>query len=191
MFIKSLTINSFKAFADRTVIEFQDGIAGLIGPNGCGKSNVIDAIKWVFGEQSIKDLRGSNHRDVIFHGGDGAKPSNYAEVEIIICNEKNILPINYNEVSIKRRYYRSGETEYYLNKERCLLKDVQLLLLNTGIGKNSYSIIEQGKIDKLLSKDFQKRREIFEEAASISKYRKKKEEYLRKIDNSKKKLKKN
>lgn len=189
MFIKSLIINSFKAFADKTIIDFQEGIAGLIGPNGCGKSNVIDAVKWVFGEQSIKDLRGSNHRDVIFHGADGAKQSNYAEVEVIISNEKNILPIDYNEVSIKRRYYRSGETEYFLNKEKCLLKDVQTLLLNTGIGKNSYSVIEQGKIDKLLSKDFQKRREIFEEAASISKYRKKKEEYTRKIDNSKKNLK--
>ena len=182
MFIKRLILNGFKAFANKTILNFSPGISGLIGPNGCGKSNVIDAIRWVLGEQKATELRGNKTEDVIFHGGENKKSNHFAEVEIILDNSQIQLPLEYSEISIMRRFYRSGEGEYFINKKPCRLKDIQNLLLDTGIGKNSYSVIEQGKIDKLLSKNHYERRTAFEESASIGKYREQKKEYLNKIN---------
>ena len=182
MFIKKLILNGFKAFADKTVLNFSPGISGFIGPNGCGKSNVIDAIRWVLGEQKATELRGNKIEDVIFHGGENKKSNHFAEVEVVLDNSQLQLPLEYSEISIMRRFYRSGEGEYFINKKSCRLKDIQNLLLDTGIGKNSYSVIEQGKIDKLLSKNHYERRTAFEESASIGKYREQKKEYLNKIN---------
>ena len=189
MFLKSLTLNGFKAFADKTVINFEEGICGLIGPNGCGKSNVIDAIKWVVGEQKISELRSDKMEDVIFHGSEGEKICNMAEVEMVVTNENSILPIEYSEISIIRRLYRSGESEYLLNKKPCRLKDIHHLFLETGIGKSASSVIEQGKIDKVLSMNPEDKRYIFEEAAGVAKYRERKKEYQRKIEKTQENLK--
>ena len=189
MFLKSLTLNGFKAFAEKTVITFQEGICGLIGPNGCGKSNVIDAIKWVVGEQKISELRSDKMEDVIFHGSEGETICNMAEVEMVVANENSILPIEYSEISIIRRLYRSGESEYLLNKKPCRLKDIHHLFLETGIGKSTSSVIEQGRIDKVLSMNPEDRRYIFEEAAGVVKYRERKKEYQRKIEKTKENLK--
>lgn len=182
MFIKSLTLHGFKAFADKTVVQFDGGIGGLIGPNGCGKSNVIDAIKWAIGEQKSSELRSGKMEDVIFHGAEEKSHSNYAEVEMVIDNQNNLLPLEYNEVSIIRRLYRSGESEYLINKQASRLKDIQALFMDTGIGKSTYSVIEQGKIDRILSDKAEERRYIFEEAAGITKFREKKREYERKTE---------
>ena len=182
MFIKKLILNGFKAFADKTVLNFSPGISGLIGPNGCGKSNIIDAIRWVLGEQKATELRGNKIEDVIFHGGENKKSNHFAEVEIVLDNSQIQLPLEYSEISIMRRFYRSGEGEYFINKKSCRLKDIHNLLLDTGIGKNSYSVIEQGKIDRLLSKNHYERRIAFEESASIGRYREQKKEYLNKIN---------
>lgn len=171
MFLKSLEIYGFKSFADKVKLEFSDGITSLLGPNGCGKSNIVDAIKWVLGEQSTKTLRAGKMEDVIFNGTDSRKPLQVAEVALTLSNEERHLPIDQNEVEIKRRIFRSGESEYYINRERVLLRNIRELFLDTGVGKSAYSIMEQGKIDQILSSRPEDRRYIFEEAAGISRFK--------------------
>ena len=171
MFLKSLELNGFKSFADKTHIDFTDGITSLLGPNGCGKSNIVDSIKWVLGEQSTKTLRASRMDDVIFSGTETRKPSQMAEVTLTIDNENHNLPTDVPEIVIRRRLFRDGNGEYYLNGERCLLKNIKELFMDTGVGKSAYSILEQGKIDQILSNKPEDRRYIFEEAAGISRYK--------------------
>lgn len=171
MFLKSLEINGFKSFPDRTHIDFSDGITSLLGPNGCGKSNIVDSIKWVLGEQSTKTLRAGSMQDVIFNGTDTRKPLQMAEVTLTIDNENHNLPTDVPEIVIRRRIYRTGESEYYLNGQRCLLKNIKELFMDTGVGKSAYSILEQGKIDQILSNKPEDRRYIFEEAAGISRFK--------------------
>ena len=171
MFLKSLELYGFKSFADRTHINFVDGITALIGPNGCGKSNIVDAVKWVLGEQSMKTIRAGKKEDVIFNGTDTRKPMTFAEVSLVIDNSAHTLPTDVEEIEIRRRVFRSGESEYYLNKQRCLLRNIQELFFDTGVGKSAYSILEQGKIDQILSTKPEDRRYIFEEAAGISRYK--------------------
>ena len=161
MFLKSLEIYGFKSFADKVNLEFSDGITSLLGPNGCGKSNIVDAIKWVLGEQSTKTLRAGRMEDIIFNGTDTRKPLQVAEVSLVISNEERHLPIEEAEVEIKRRIYRNGESEYYLNRNRVLLKNIRELFYDTGVGKSAYSILEQGKIDQILSSKPEDRRYIF------------------------------
>jgi chromosome segregation protein len=171
MFLKRLTIHGFKSFADRTEIEFSDGITALLGPNGCGKSNVVDAVKWVLGEHAIKSLRAEKMEDVIFGGTEARKPLNEAEVTLNITNETGLLPIDMPEVEIKRRLYRSGESEYFINGAQVRLKDIRELFWDTGIGKTAYSVMEQGKIDQILSSKPEERRYLFEEAAGITRFK--------------------
>lgn len=172
MFLKSLEIFGFKSFADRTLIEFSDGISALLGPNGCGKSNVVDAIKWVVGEQSAKSLRADSMEDVIFNGTETRKPLSVAEVTITISNEEGLLTaLDAPEIAIKRRLYRSGEAEYFINGAPAKLKEVRELFWDTGIGKSAYSVMEQGKIDQILSSKPEDRRYLFEEAAGITKHK--------------------
>ena len=176
MYLKRLELQGFKSFADRTVLEFKSGITSVIGPNGSGKSNISDAIRWVLGEQSMKSLRGSKSEDVIFAGTQARKSLGFAEVSMVIDNTDGKLPIEYSEVTVTRKIYRSGETGYFINKTPCRLKDVLELFMDTGIGKDGYSIIGQGKIDEILSNKSEDRRKIFEEAAGIVKYRTRKAE---------------
>ena len=171
MFLKSLEIFGFKSFADRTKIQFLDGITALLGPNGCGKSNVVDAVKWVLGEQASKTLRAGKMEDVIFKGTDTRKPLNVAEVTLTISNDGGILPLEYSEIAIKRRLYRSGESEYFVNGQPAKLKDIRELFWDTGVGKAAYSVMEQGKIDQILSSKPEERRYFFEEAAGITRYK--------------------
>ncbi len=174
MHFKKLELIGFKSFADKTTIEFPAGVTAIVGPNGCGKSNIADAIRWALGEQSVKSLRGSEMLDVIFNGSALKEPLNFAEVSLTLSNESKILPIEYEEVVISRRLYRSGESEYLLNQNIVRLKDIQELLLGTGVGIDSYAIIEQGKMDVILNSKPEERRVIFEEAAGITKYKSKK-----------------
>ena len=174
MYLKSLEVHGFKSFANKLVFEFHDGITAIVGPNGSGKSNVADAVRWVLGEQSAKQLRGAKMEDVIFAGTQMRKPLGFAYVAITISNEDHRLDVPYEEVKIARRVYRSGESEYLLNGASCRLKDVQELLFDTGIGKEGYSIIGQGQIDKILSGKPDERRKLFDEAAGIVKYKKRK-----------------
>lgn len=182
LYLKKLEIQGFKSFADKTEIDFKNEVTAIVGPNGSGKSNISDAIRWVLGEQSVKNLRGSKMEDVIFSGTDSRKALGYAEVTIIFNNESRNIPIEYSEVAVTRRMFRSGESEYYLNKNSCRLKDVRELFMDSGIGKDGYSIIGQGKIDEILSNKPEDRRNIFEEAAGITKFRTKKEESERKLE---------
>ena len=176
MYLKRLELQGFKSFADKTVLEFKPGITSVIGPNGSGKSNISDAIRWVLGEQSMKSLRGSSSSDIIFAGTQARKSLGFAEVSMVIDNADGKLPIEYNEVTVTRKIYRSGETGYFINKAPCRLKDILELFMDTGIGKDGYSIIGQGKIDAILSNKSEDRRNIFEEAAGIVKYRTRKQE---------------
>jgi chromosome segregation protein len=171
MFLKRLSILGFKSFADRTEIEFNDGITALLGPNGCGKSNVVDAVKWVLGEHAIRSLRAEKMEDVIFSGTESRKPLNVAEVALSIANETGLLPMDMPEIEIKRRLYRSGESEYFINGAQVRLKDIRELFWDTGIGKTAYSVMEQGKIDQILSSKPEERRYLFEEAAGITRYK--------------------
>ena len=188
MYLKKLELQGFKSFADRTVLEFKPGITAVIGPNGSGKSNISDAIRWVLGEQSVKTLRGSKLEDVIFAGTQARKPVGYAEVTITLDNTDNKLPIEYTEVQVTRRVYRSGESEFFINKNQCRLKDIVELFMDTGIGRDGYSIIGQGRIDEILSTKSEERRHIFEDAAGIVKYRTRKEEAEKKLENTKQNL---
>lgn len=185
MYLKKLELQGFKSFADKTVLEFMPGITTVIGPNGSGKSNISDAIRWVLGEQSMKSLRGSKTEDVIFAGTQNRKSLGFAEVSMVLDNSDQKLPIEYNEVTITRKLYRSGESGYYINKTPCRLKDVLELFMDTGIGKDGYSIIGQGKIDEILSNKSEERRHIFEEAAGIVKYRVRKAESEKKLEQTK------
>lgn len=174
MYLKSIEVHGFKSFANKINFEFHDGITAIVGPNGSGKSNVGDAVRWVLGEQSAKQLRGSKMEDVIFSGTETRKPMGYAYVAITLDNSDHKLPIEYEEVTVARRVYRSGESEYLINGSTCRLRDVQELFLDTGIGKEGYSIIGQGQIDKILSGKPEDRRELFDEAAGIVKFKKRK-----------------
>ncbi len=181
MFLKKIELFGFKSFADKTEIEFTQGISAVLGPNGCGKSNVVDAIKWVLGEQATKSLRAEKMEDVIFNGTEDRKALNVAEVTLILENNENLLQLDAAEIAIKRRLFRSGESEYYLNNTPVRLKELRELFLDTGVGKTSYSIMEQGKIDQILSTKPEERRHIFEEAASITKYKYRGQEAERKL----------
>ncbi|WP_138159119.1 chromosome segregation protein SMC [Peptoniphilus catoniae] len=182
MYLKSLYIQGFKSFANKTKIEFNNNITGIVGPNGSGKSNISDAIMWVLGESSVKNLRGSKMEDVIFSGSDNKRALSLAEVTMNLDNSDGTLPIKYSEVSVTRRMYRSGETEYLINNIKCRLKDIKELFMDTGIGKDGYSLIGQGKIEKVLSSKPEERRAIFEEAAGISKYKLRKVQTERKLE---------
>lgn len=171
MYLKSLEIFGFKSFADRVRIEFSQGISALLGPNGCGKSNIVDAIKWVVGEQSAKSLRAESMEDIIFNGTENRRPLSVAEVAITIGNEGGALPLDVPEIEVKRRLYRSGENEYFINGKLAKLKDVRELFWDTGIGKSAYSVMEQGRIDQILSSKPEDRRYLFEEAAGITKHK--------------------
>ena len=185
MYLKRLELQGFKSFADKTVLEFRKGITGIIGPNGSGKSNISDSIRWVLGEQSMKALRGAKSLDIIFAGTQNRKSSGFAEASLVFDNSDNSLPIEYQEVTVTRKIYRTGETGYYINKTPCRLKDVLELFMDTGIGKDGYSIIGQGKIDEILSNKSEDRRHIFEEAAGIVKYKIRKQESEKKLEQTK------
>ncbi len=183
MYLKKIVATGFKSFADNTIIDLNNNIAGIVGPNGSGKSNVVDAIRWVLGEQSVKSLRGDlNMTDVIFSGSKSRNPMNVATVTLIFDNSDNYLNIAYDEVAIKRRLYKDGTNEFFINNEKCRLKDVSDLLMDSGIAKESFNIISQGKIDEILLSKPESRRTIFEEAAGVLKYKKRKEEALKKLD---------
>ena len=182
MILKSITMQGFKSFADKTTIELDGNVCAIVGPNGSGKSNISDAILWVLGEQSAKTLRGSKMEDVIFTGTPKRKPSGYAEVTLTLDNSEHLLPVEYNEVAFTRRVYRSGEGEYFINKTPCRLKDIHEMLMDTGMGRDGYSIIGQGKIDQILYANPDDRRSMFEEASGISKYKYRKAEATRKLE---------
>src|SRR5438128_9560985 len=188
MYLKNLTVLGFKSFADKTSLNFEPGVTGIVGPNGCGKSNVSDAIRWVLGEQSAKALRGGEMADVIFNGTDGRKPVGMAEVSLTIggVDEENLhaagVEMAYNEVTITRRVFRDGGSEYFVKQTPCRLKDIQQLFMGTGVGRTSYSIMAQGNITQILSSKPEDRRMIFEEAAGITKYKSQKKEALRKLE---------
>ena len=188
MYLKSIEIQGFKSFANRIVFKFHNGITGIVGPNGSGKSNVADAVRWVLGEQKIKQLRGSSMQDVIFSGTETRKPLSYAYVAITLDNSDHQLAIDYDEVTVARRIYRSGESEYLINGTICRLRDVNELFYDTGIGKEGYSIIGQGQIDKILSGKPEERRELFDEAAGIVKYKRRKNAAVSKLENEKQNL---
>ena len=174
MYLKSIEIQGFKSFANKLVFEFHNGITGIVGPNGSGKSNVADAVRWVLGEQRIRQLRGASMQDVIFSGTELRKPQGFAYVAITLDNSDHQLSIDYEQVTVSRRLYRSGESEYMINGSACRLKDINELFYDTGIGKEGYSIIGQGQIDKILSGKPEERRELFDEAAGIVKYKRRK-----------------
>ncbi|NLV63381.1 MAG: chromosome segregation protein SMC [Clostridiaceae bacterium] len=188
MFLKCIEMQGFKSFADKIILHFDKGITSVVGPNGSGKSNISDAVRWVLGEQSAKSLRGSKMEDVIFAGTQHRKPVGFAYVSLTLDNSDKTLPLDYSEVTISRRVYRSGESEYFINKTTCRMKDIHELFMNTGIGKEGYSIIGQGRIDEILSTRSEDRRAIFEEAAGIMKYKVRKKEALRKLENTKQNL---
>ncbi len=181
MFLKKIYVHGFKSFADKTEIIVEKGMTAIVGPNGSGKSNISDSIKWVLGEQSPKTLRGSKMEDIIFAGTEKRMPLGYADVELIFDNESGRLPIEYKEVSIKRRLFRTGESEYSINKQSCRLKDIKELFMDTGIGKDGYSVIGQGKVEEILSPNSDVRRGVFEEAAGIVKFKTRKEESIKKL----------
>ena len=183
MYLKSIEVNGFKSFANRIDFKFEEGITGIVGPNGSGKSNVADAVRWVLGEQSASKLRGSKMEDVIFSGTELRKPQAAAYVAITLDNSDHSLPIDYNEVTVARRVYRSGESEYLLNGNVTRLKDITSMFFDTGIGKEGYSIIGQGQIERILSDKPDDRRALFDEAAGIVKYKKNKQITEKQLDN--------
>lgn len=181
MYIKRLEMHGFKSFADKTVIDLTPGITVIVGPNGCGKSNIVDALRWVLGEQSARDLRGLRMDDVIFNGTANRKPLGFAEVMVVLDNTEGLLDLDYQEISIGRRIYRNGETEYLLNKNICRLKDIIELFMDTGMGKDAYSIVGQGKVDEIINARPVERRLIFEETAGILKYKTRKQKALKRL----------
>lgn len=188
MYLKSIEIRGFKSFADRTLLDFNNGITAVVGPNGSGKSNISDAVRWVLGEQKVKSLRGGKMEDVIFAGTDFRKPLGFAEVTLLLDNSEKRLPIPYQEVSVTRKLFRSGESEYLINNTSCRLKDIHELFMDTGIGKEGYSLIGQGKIEAILSGKMDDRRALLEEAAGIVKYKSRKEESEKKLGNTEQNL---
>ncbi len=182
MYFKKLEITGFKSFAERTVLHFEPGITAIVGPNGCGKSNIFDSIRWCLGEQSIKALRGARSEDVIFNGTETVEACNLAEVSLTLSNEAKILPVEYDEVTITRRLLRSGDSEYLINNNTVRLRDINDILMGTGIGAESYSLVEQGKIDLVISSRPEDRRLVFDEATGVSKYKAKKKEAMRKLE---------
>src|SRR5688500_7747153 len=184
MQLAKLEIKGFKSFADKIVINFDEGITGIVGPNGCGKSNIVDSIRWVLGEQKTSALRSEKMENVIFNGTSQRGAQQMAEVSLTINNTKNILPTEYSQITITRRLYRSGESEYLLNNVVCRLKDITNLFLDTGIASNSYAIIELGMVDDILNDKDNSRRMLFEEAAGISKFKKRKKETLKKLEDT-------
>ena len=185
MYLKRLEMQGFKSFADKTVLEFMPGITSVIGPNGSGKSNIVDCIKWILGEQSIKTLRGGKSSDIIFAGTQNRKSLGFAEASLVFDNQDGALPIEYAEVTVTRKIYRTGETGYFINKVPCRLKDIVELFMDTGIGRDGYSIIGQGRIDEILSNKSEDRRNVFEEAAGIVKYKTRKIESEKKLEHTK------
>ena len=188
MYLKSIEVQGFKSFANKIIFEFHNGITGIVGPNGSGKSNVADAVRWVLGEQKVKQLRSSSMQDVIFSGTEMRKPQGFAYVAITLDNSDHQLAIDYDEVTVSRRIYRSGESEYLLNGSACRLKDINELFYDTGIGKEGYSIIGQGQIDKILSGRPEDRRELFDEAAGIVKFKRRKAIAQKKLEDEKQNL---
>ena len=181
MQLTKLEIKGFKSFGDKVLINFGEGITGIVGPNGCGKSNIVDAIRWVLGEQKISALRSEKLENIVFNGTKTRKATQLAEVSLSFKNTKNLLPVEYNDVTITRRYFRSGESEYLLNGINCRLKDISNLFLDTGIASNSYAIIELAMVDDILNNKENSRRQLFEEAAGISKFKIRKKETLKKL----------
>ncbi|MDX1359155.1 MAG: chromosome segregation protein SMC, partial [Clostridia bacterium] len=188
MYLKRIELQGFKSFAGKTVLEFNRGITSVVGPNGSGKSNIADAVRWVLGEQSAKQLRGSKMLDVIFSGTQFRKSVGFAEVVLVVDNTEGKLPIDYTEIAVRRRLYRSGESEYSINNNTCRLRDIRELFLDTGVGRNGYSIIGQGKVQEILSQKSEDRRGIFEEAAGIMKYKVRKLEAQRKLERTEQNL---
>ena len=188
MYLKSIEVQGFKSFANKIKFEFHNGITGIVGPNGSGKSNVADAVRWVLGEQRIKQLRGGTMQDVIFSGTENRKPLSYASVAITLDNSDHKLPVDYEEVTVTRKLYRSGESEYLINGRACRLKDVNELFYDTGIGKEGYSIIGQGQIDKILNGKPEERRKLFDEAAGIVKFKRRKSLSLKKLEDERQNL---
>jgi DNA repair exonuclease SbcCD ATPase subunit len=176
MRLKRLTLHGFKTFADKTVIEFVPGVTCIVGPNGSGKSNLLDALVWCLGEQKASTVRATRNQDVIFAGSAKRKPMGMAEVSLTVDNEDRFLPLDFNEVTVTRRVYRDGESEYFINKTACRLKDIAELFFDTGVGRGAYAIVSQSEIDAILSAKPETRRELFEEAAGIKKYRVRKRE---------------
>src|SRR5213078_1763013 len=182
MHLQSLELFGFKSFADKTTFNFHEGITAIVGPNGCGKSNVLDAVRWALGEQSAKSLRGEEMADVIFNGADTRKPVGFAEVSLTFTDCAEELGVEWHDVRVTRRVYRDGNYEYLLNKTPCRLRDIQGLFADTGIARAAYSMMEQGKIDMILSSRPEDRRAVFEEAAGVTKYKTQKREALRKLE---------
>ncbi|HKL22461.1 MAG TPA: AAA family ATPase, partial [Tichowtungia sp.] len=180
--MKSVDIVGFKSFAEKTHLEFEPGMTAIVGPNGCGKSNVSDAVRWVLGESRARALRGSTMEDCIFNGTDTHKPLGMAEVTLTLADCDQVLDLGLHEVSITRRVFRTGESDYFINKKACRRKDIQRLFMDTGVGTNSYSVLEQGKIDQILSSRPDDRRAVFEEASGITKYKADKKEAMRKLE---------
>ena len=182
MHLKKLNILGFKSFSNKTTIQFSHGLTAIVGPNGCGKTNVLDALRWVLGEQKPTLLRGGKMEEIIFNGTHDTKPLGMAEVSLSIVNDRGVLPTEYNEVQITRRLFRSGESEYLLNKVPCRLKDISDLFVDTGIGAHSYSVIQQDMIDSVISDKAEERRFLFEEAAGITKYKQRRKAAMRKLE---------
>ena len=181
MYLKSIEVQGFKSFANKITFDFHEGITGIVGPNGSGKSNVADAVRWVLGEQKVKSLRGSKMEDVIFAGTEARKPVGFASVSITFDNKDKKLPVEYDEVTVTRKVFRSGESEYRINGNSCRLRDIEELFYDTGIGKEGYSLIGQGRIDKILSGRADERRELFDEAAGIVKYKRRKTKAIKQL----------
>lgn len=181
VYLKRIELAGFKSFADRTVIDFENSVTAVVGPNGSGKSNITEAIRWVLGEQSAKSLRGGKMPDIIFAGSDSRKPLNVAEVTVLLDNTDHYLPLDYQEISVTRRYRRTGESDFFINKQPCRLKDIQELFLDSGLGKESFSIISQGKVEAIFSSKPEDRRGIFEEAAGVLKYKQRKKKAEQKL----------
>ncbi|MBQ8914988.1 MAG: AAA family ATPase, partial [Clostridia bacterium] len=184
MYLKTLELHGFKSFPDKTILHFNPGSTVIVGPNGSGKSNITDAMRWVLGEISTKNIRGSKMEDVIFVGADGHRPMSFAEVSITFDDSEEPKKLNcpYEEVTVTRRYYRAGESEYFINRKPCRLKDIKELFMNTGVGRDGYSIVGQGKIAEIISKKSEDRRGIFEESAGITKFRYQKNESEKKLN---------